>query len=400
MRLVQRRGRRPAEPDLQDAAVGLRPRAADHRRADAGLPADPRPGDRRLVELRGQQDHRAVHAAGRQAAGGVALAAAGHRAGPGIPQVHRVLPVPGRLPRPAQPRDRQAVHGAAVPRPGGRPRDAPDRPGGPAAVPQGRRRHRLLQHHQVLHRGLPGAHQDHRQRDHPAQGAGRRRVLRPAEDGVAVPARRLLVIGRRQGAAGAAVRSGRGGSRDGRRRRRRRRRSPRVSRRPSPRASRRRPRRTPPPARPRVPPDLARPHRRPGRPADPLDRRRDRRAATDRGRGRSRGVRARPRRAGRRVPPPPHPHRRRGPRQPGTGLVRARRSTTSRGPTPATTRPIRTRRSRPISASRPTTSPSTPGSSARSSSAASSGRARSTCSSIRSSSSSSSPAAGGSRTRS
>ncbi len=36
-----------------------------------------------------------------------------------------------------------------------------------------------VQHHQVLHRGLPGAHQDHRQRDHPAQGAGGRRTLRP-----------------------------------------------------------------------------------------------------------------------------------------------------------------------------------------------------------------------------
>ena len=39
-------------------------------------------------------------------------------------------------------------------------------------------RHRLLQHHQVLHQGLPRAHHDHRQRDHPAQGARRRRVLR------------------------------------------------------------------------------------------------------------------------------------------------------------------------------------------------------------------------------
>ncbi len=29
----------------------------------------------------------------------------------------------------------------------------------------------LLQHHQVLHRGLPRAHQDHRQRDHPDEGA-------------------------------------------------------------------------------------------------------------------------------------------------------------------------------------------------------------------------------------
>ena len=69
----------------------------------------------------------AVHAAGRRPAGGLALAAAGHRAGPGIPQVHRVLPVPGRLPRAAQPRDREAVHGTALPRPGGGPRAPPDR---------------------------------------------------------------------------------------------------------------------------------------------------------------------------------------------------------------------------------------------------------------------------------
>ena len=133
------------------------------------------------------------------AAGGLALAAGGHRAGPGIPQVHRVLPVPGRLPRPAQPRDREAVHGPALPRPGGRPRDAPDRPGGPARVPQGQRRDRLLQHHQVLHRGLPGAHQDHRQRDHPAQGARRRRVLRPDPVGLAQAPRRAA-----PGRAGAA----------------------------------------------------------------------------------------------------------------------------------------------------------------------------------------------------
>ena len=35
-----------------------------------------------------------------------------------------------------------------------------------------------LQHHQVLHRGLSRAHQDHRQRDHSAQGAHRDRVPR------------------------------------------------------------------------------------------------------------------------------------------------------------------------------------------------------------------------------
>ncbi len=38
---------------------------------------------------------------------------------------------------------------------------------------------RLLQHHQMLHRGLPRAHQDHRQRDHPAERARRRPALRP-----------------------------------------------------------------------------------------------------------------------------------------------------------------------------------------------------------------------------
>ena len=53
----------------------------------------------------------AVHAAGRRAGGGVALAAAGHRARPGVPQVHRVLPVPGRLPRAAQPRDQEPFVG-------------------------------------------------------------------------------------------------------------------------------------------------------------------------------------------------------------------------------------------------------------------------------------------------
>ena len=41
-----------------------------------------------------------------------------------------------------------------------------------------RLRHRLLQHHQVLHQGLPGGHHDHRQRDHSAQGARGRSVLR------------------------------------------------------------------------------------------------------------------------------------------------------------------------------------------------------------------------------
>ena len=55
------------------------------------------------------------------------------------------------------------------------PLDPGDRPTRP-----GRARPRLLQHHQVLHRGLPRAHQDHRQRADPAQGARRRPQVRPA----------------------------------------------------------------------------------------------------------------------------------------------------------------------------------------------------------------------------
>ena len=40
-------------------------------------------------------------------------------------------------------------------------------------------RHRLLQHHQVLHQGLPRAHHHHRQRHHPAEGAGGGRFYDP-----------------------------------------------------------------------------------------------------------------------------------------------------------------------------------------------------------------------------
>ena len=40
-------------------------------------------------------------------------------------------------------------------------------------------RHRLLQHHQVLHEGVPRAHHDHGERHHPAQGAGGGRAYDP-----------------------------------------------------------------------------------------------------------------------------------------------------------------------------------------------------------------------------
>ena len=46
---------------------------------------------------------------------------------------------------------------------------------------KGRIRHRLLQHHKMLHKGLSREHNDHRQRHHSAKGARRRRALRPAD---------------------------------------------------------------------------------------------------------------------------------------------------------------------------------------------------------------------------
>ena len=102
------------------------------------------------------------------------------RAEPGVPQVHRVLPVPGRLPRGPRPRGEQdRLRRSPVLHPLGRARDAPaghQRP--PPAAPGGAGP-RQVQHHQVLHRGVPRAHQDHRQRHHPAQGAGGRRQVRP-----------------------------------------------------------------------------------------------------------------------------------------------------------------------------------------------------------------------------
>ena len=61
------------------------------------------------------------------------------------------------------------------------PLDAEDRV--PAA--QGPARHRLLQHHQVLHQGVPRAHSHHRQRDHPAQGARGRSLLRSGHEAAA-----------------------------------------------------------------------------------------------------------------------------------------------------------------------------------------------------------------------
>ena len=67
----------------------------------------------------------------------LADAAARHRPRPGIPEVHRVLPVPGRLPRAARSQQARGVHRPAVLRLRGQPGDEPARHRGPRAGAEG-----------------------------------------------------------------------------------------------------------------------------------------------------------------------------------------------------------------------------------------------------------------------
>ena len=96
--------------------------------------------------------------------------------------MHRVLPLPGRLPRPARPpactTSSSARASWSTPR---RSRCTRSTPRTALAELRQAARHRLLQHHQVLHEGLPRGHHHHRQRHHSAEGARGRRVLRSAE---------------------------------------------------------------------------------------------------------------------------------------------------------------------------------------------------------------------------
>src|SRR5207237_139215 len=85
--------------------------------------------------------------------------------------------------------------------------------GGPSSRAQGRARRGPLQHHPLLHQGVSGAHHDHRERDHPAQGACGRPLLRsgdevPAHVQVVAPRktrRTNMAITRRQALIGGAA---------------------------------------------------------------------------------------------------------------------------------------------------------------------------------------------------
>ena len=99
MRVVLGGDQRPAAADVHDPDVDVRPGRDDHGDAAAGVPRDPRPGHRRVVQLRKGQGDPVVHAAEGSAARRVPDGAGGRRPVTGVPQVHRVLPVPEHLPR-------------------------------------------------------------------------------------------------------------------------------------------------------------------------------------------------------------------------------------------------------------------------------------------------------------
>src|SRR6266545_4150161 len=104
---------------------------------------------------------------------------------PGVPQVHRVLSLPERLPRAARPRAEREIRRPALFRSRRGSRDASFGWSLADRVLEGHARPRLLQHHQVLHGGLSRRNPHHGQRHHPVEGARGRRLLRP--DPVADP---------------------------------------------------------------------------------------------------------------------------------------------------------------------------------------------------------------------
>ena len=183
VRLLLDGDQRHAEARLHDADVHLRGERDRHDHAAADLPGHPRPGHRRLVQLReGARDAR--------------VRAAGRASQPGEYRMQQVdversqefrkciecflcqntchVVRDHEENKKAFSGPRFFIRAAELDM---HPLDArTDRKDYAAGAPGPR----LLQHHEVLHRGVPRAHQDHRQRDHPDEGTRRRQQVRPA----------------------------------------------------------------------------------------------------------------------------------------------------------------------------------------------------------------------------
>ena len=180
VRIVLGRSQRPSATDVHDTPEPAQPCRTGHHRANAGLSRDQGSRHRCVVEFSCEAEHQAVFAApSGRARRHMARVPVRRRTGAGIPQVHRVFSLSGRVPRAARAPDVRSVRG---PSPSGlrsRSRDASARHAGPREGTQERARRRLLQHHEMLHEGVPRVYYDHRQRHHPAEGAGHRSSVRP-----------------------------------------------------------------------------------------------------------------------------------------------------------------------------------------------------------------------------
>ena len=181
VRLVLGGDQRPPAPDVHDAHVHVRGGRDGHRHADAHLPGDPRPGHRRVVQLpEGARDpvlrrrptsSRASSACSRSTSSARRSSASASSASCATtPATSSATTRRTRSTSPVR------VSSCGWPSWTCTRSDVADR----QQIAAGGVRARLLQHHQVLHRGLPRAHQDHRQRAHPDEGARGGPPLRPA----------------------------------------------------------------------------------------------------------------------------------------------------------------------------------------------------------------------------
>src|SRR5258708_12372721 len=84
------------------------------------------------------------------------------------------------MPRAARPPHARRVHRPAIPGLRGRTGNAPARCGGPPRRFEERAGHRVVQHHEMLHEGVPGKHHHYRQRDYSPEGTCRGSFLRSA----------------------------------------------------------------------------------------------------------------------------------------------------------------------------------------------------------------------------
>ncbi len=116
VRLVLGGDQRQAAADVHDAAEHARPARAGHRRADAGVSARSRIWSPTCRGTSASRRRSRSSSRGQPDApdGTWRMAQTRHRSRAGVPQVHRVLPLPGRLPRAARSRQARGVHRAAL----------------------------------------------------------------------------------------------------------------------------------------------------------------------------------------------------------------------------------------------------------------------------------------------